>query len=258
MSAPDQHDTNAANSDAPPGSNDDRMGLMSHLKELRKRLIVCLLAVCAAFVLTYSFSEYIYGLLAMPLLDSLPPENDFMAFAGVVEPFFTYLKAAIVAAIILASPVILYEVWGFVAPGLYKDERRWFVPVVVVSTLMFAGGVLFAHRIVFPFGFKFLLGFAGDDMRPFLSMGLYFSFATKLLLAFGVVFEMPLFSLVLTRLGIVNGPMLLRGWKYALFLAVVVGALLTPPDVVSQALMAGPIMVLYGISIIVSYVFKRK
>ncbi len=237
---------------------DSRMDIISHLSELRKRLIVCLIAVLVAFCATYSYSVELYEILSMPIYEALPPRFDYMAFTGVVEPFFTYLKAAIIAAIIAASPVILYEIWAFVAPGLYKNERRWFLPVVAASTLLFGAGVIFAHRVVFPYGFAYLLSFAGEELRPMITMGTYFGFATKMLLAFGAVFEMPLFALVLSKIGIVSGPMLLRGWKYALLAAVIIGALLTPPDVISQCLMAGPIMVLYGISIVVAYIFGKK
>ena len=234
------------------------MDFVSHLSELRRRLIVVILSIVVAFFISYAFAKEIYDVLAMPLVAALPEEYEFLAFTGVVEPFFTYLKAAIVGAILLATPVIFYEIWAFVAPGLYRNERRWFVPVVVVSVFMFGLGVVFAHQVVFPVGFKFLLSFSGPELRPVLSMGLYFSFATKLLLAFGAVFELPLFSLVLSSMGIVTGPMLLRWWKYAFLGAVVVGALLTPPDVISQLLMAGPIMILYAISIVVAYIFGKK
>ncbi len=234
------------------------MPLVVHLRELRKRLVAAVIAVAVAFVFTYSFSEDLYALLAAPVLAALPTNNEFLAFTGVVEPFYTYLKVALCAAVILASPVIFYEIWAFAAPGLLGNEKRWFFPIVLVSVFLFIIGVSFAYFIVFPVAFKFLLGYAEAELRPILSMGLYFSFATKMLIAFGSVFEIPIFVLVLSRLGLVTSAKLIGWWKYALLLSVVVGALLTPPDVFSQTLMAAPIMVLYLISILVAHIFGKK
>ncbi len=238
--------------------DEKRMPFTAHLSELRQRLIISLIAVGVGFGVSYAFSEELFDILKKPLMPALPEGHEFLAFTGVVEPFFTYLKVALVSGIILASPVILYQTWLFVAPGLYEHERRWFLPVVFASVVLFGLGVVFAYFVVFPVGFKYLLSFASPELRPVLSIGLYFSLATKLLIAFGVVFQMPLFILVLTRLGVVDAPMLISYWKYALVMALVVGALLTPPDAFSQFLMAGPIMILYGISVIIAKVFAKK
>ena len=238
--------------------SDHQMSLVHHLGELRKRLITATIAVLVSFIFTYTFSEELYALLAAPVLAALPVDNEFLAFTGVVEPFYTYLKVALTAAVVLASPVIFYEIWAFAAPGLLSGEKRWFIPVVATSVIFFLIGVLFAYLVVFPVAFKFLLSYAAAELKPLLSMGLYFSFATKMLIAFGAIFEMPLFVLVLSRLGLVSAANLIGWWKYALLFAVVVGALLTPPDVFSQTLMAAPIMVLYAISILVAHLFGKK
>jgi sec-independent protein translocase protein TatC len=190
--------------------------------------------------------------------EQMPVSYHLLAFTGVVEPFYTYLKVALTAAIVLSSPVIFYELWAFATPGLLKGEKRWFVPIVVVSAIFFIIGVLFAYFVVFPVAFKFLLSYAASELRPVLSMGVYFSFATKMLLAFGAVFEMPILTLILSRLGILTAEKLIGWWKYALLFSVVVGALLTPPDIFSQTLMAGPIMLLYIISIGVAKLFGKK
>lgn len=234
------------------------MPLVVHLKELKKRLVVAIIAIGVAFVVTYSFSEELYAFLAAPVLAALPAENEFLAFTGVVEPFYTYLKVALTASVVLASPVIFYEIWAFATPGLLKNEKRWFIPIVIVSVFFFLIGVSFAYFVVFPVAFKFLLSYAAAELRPILSMGLYFSFATKMLIAFGAVFEMPIFVLVLSRLGLVTAAKLIAWWKYALLFSVIVGALLTPPDVFSQSLMAAPIMILYVISIGVAHFFGKK
>lgn len=235
-----------------------QMPLVHHLKELRKRLVQAVIAVAVAFVVTYSFSEELYALLAAPILAALPADNEFLAFTGVIEPFYTYLKVALTGSIVLASPIIFYEIWAFAAPGLLSDEKRWFFPIVLASVCLFLIGVAFAYFVVFPVAFKFLLSYAAVELRPILSMGLYFSFATKMLIAFGAVFEMPLFVLVLSRLGLVTSAKLIGWWKYALLFSVIVGAVLTPPDVFSQALMAAPILVLYAISIVVAHFFGKK
>ncbi|MEE9614340.1 MAG: twin-arginine translocase subunit TatC, partial [Thermodesulfobacteriota bacterium] len=240
------------------GTDQDSMPLVSHLRELRHRVVVSVVAITVAFTVCYTFSEALFDLLAAPLLPALPEGERSLAFTGVVEPFFTYLKVGLVGALITASPVILYQGWAFIAPGLYEGERAWLPLVVAVSVLLFASGVTFAYMIVLPVGFKYLLSFSGPELRPVLSMGLYLSFATKLLVAFGVIFQIPLAALVFSRLGLVDARGLVAFWKYAFLLAVIVGAFLTPPDIFSQLLMAGPIMLLYGISIVVVMAFGKK
>lgn len=229
---------------------DKTMALAGHLAELRKRLIISVIAVGVAFLAAYNYSDRLYWVLASPLIEALPPGQDFLVFTGVVEPFFIYLKVALLCGIILSSPVVLYEVWAFVAPGLYSNERRWFVYTVLFSVILFAGGTLFAFKVVFPFGFKYLLGYSAPGLKPFLSMGEYFSMATRLLLAFGLIFQLPLAMLVLARLGVVTARQLASWWRYAVVAIVIASAILTPtPDVFNQLLMAGPLIVLYGIGI---------
>jgi sec-independent protein translocase protein TatC len=237
---------------------DGRMLLTEHLRELRDRLVICAIAVGLAFIPTYTYSEHLYDFIKRPLMPALPKGQEFMAFTGVVEPFFTFLKVGLLAAVVLASPVLLYQAWAFIVPALKQQEKKWMAPVVFASVVLFFTGVVFAHQVVFPVGFKYLLSFASEELRPVLSIASYFSLATKLLLAFGVVFQLPLFILVFARLGMVDSAMLVRYWKYALLAAVSIGALLTPPDVFSQLLMGGPIMVLYGVGIIVAHVFGKK
>ncbi|MBI5469672.1 MAG: twin-arginine translocase subunit TatC, partial [Deltaproteobacteria bacterium] len=137
------------------------MDVTVHLRELRSRLIVCVLASCAGFAVAYYFSEGLYKLLARPLLHALPPGKDFMVFTGIVEPFFIYFKVGMLGGIVIASPVILYEIWGFVAPALYREEKFWLLFIVLSSFILFVSGTLFAYFIVFPFGFKYLLSFEG-------------------------------------------------------------------------------------------------
>jgi sec-independent protein translocase protein TatC len=179
-------------------------------------------------------------------------------FTGLPEAFFTYLKVSFLAAIMVASPVILYQFWLFVAPGLYDKEKRLLIPIVVLSSIFFVGGALFGYFVVFPYGFKFFLGFATEIIRPLPSMKEYLSFSSKLLIAFGLVFELPLIITFLAKLGIVTVPFLKKNRKYALLLFFVGAAILTPPDVVTQVMMAMPLMVLYEVSIIGARIFGRK
>ena len=237
--------------------NDQEMTLTEHLEELRKRLIVCAVAVGVAFCVTYYFSKDLFRLLMVPLLAVMPPEQG-LIFTGLPEAFFTYLKVALVAAVFVSAPVILYEIWRFVAPGLYSREKKYIFPFVFLSTLFFVGGALFGYYVVFPFGFSFFVGFATDFIRPMPSVKEYFSFATRMLFAFGVVFELPVFTMFLSRIGLINHKMLIRQRKYAFLAVFVISAVLTPPDVMSQLMMAGPLLILYEISIIVSRIFGKK
>ena len=184
--------------------------------------------------------------------------GDSLIFTGLPEAFFTYLKVAFLAGLMVAAPVIIYQFWMFVAPGLYDREKRLMLPIVFLSSIFFIGGALFGYFIVFPWGFKFFLGFATETIRPMPSMKEYLGFSAKLLLAFGLVFELPLVITFLARLGIVSVDFLKKNRKYALLLFFVGAALLTPPDVVTQIMMALPLMVLYEISIIGARVFGKK
>jgi len=236
---------------------EDKIPFTAHLEELRQRLIVCFIAVGIGFVLAYGFKEKLFQILTRPLI-SVMQTGDNMIFTGLPEAFFTYLKVAFLAGIMLAAPVIIYQFWMFVAPGLYHKEKRLLVPIVLLSSIFFIGGALFGYFIVFPFGFKFFLGFATDSIRPLPSMKEYLAFAAKLLLAFGLVFELPLIITFLAKLGLVSVDFLKKNRKYALLLFFVFAAILTPPDVVTQIMMALPLMVLYEISIIGARIFGKK
>jgi sec-independent protein translocase protein TatC len=235
----------------------EKIPFTEHLEELRKRLIVCFIAVGVGFVLSYGFKEKLFEILTRPLIRVMQT-GDKLIFTGLPEAFFTYLKVAFLSGIILAAPVIFYEFWMFVAPGLYDKEKRLMVPVVVLSTVFFVGGAFFGYFIVFPFGFKFFLGFASETIRPLPSMREYLGFASKLLLAFGIVFELPLIITFLAKLGMVSVSFLKKNRKYAILLFFVGAAILTPPDVVTQIMMALPLILLYEISIIGARIFGKK
>lgn len=236
---------------------DDKLPFTAHLEELRKRLVVSFVAVGVGFVVSYGFKERLFGILVHPL-KKVMDTGETLIYTGLPEAFFTYLKVSLLSGIMLATPVLLYQFWMFVAPGLYKKERRILIPIVLLSSVFFIGGSLFGYFIVFPWGFKFFLGFATEYIRPLPSMKEYLSFSAKLLLAFGLVFELPLVITFLARLGLVSVPFLKKNRKYAVLLFFAGAAMLTPPDVVTQVMMALPLMLLYEISILGARIFGRQ
>jgi sec-independent protein translocase protein TatC len=237
--------------------DEKKLSLTAHLQELRKRLILSFIAVGAGFILCYAFADSIFNILALPLLKVMPAGGS-LIFTSVAEAFFTYMKVAFIAGLILASPFVLYQIWAFVAPGLYQKEKRYVVPFVSLGSLFFAMGILFGYFVAIPFGFKFLLGYASDFIKPMPSMKEYLSFSIKFLLAFGLVFEFPVVLLLLARIGVIDAKMLARQRKYAILLIFVFAAVMTPPDLISQVLMALPLIGLYELSILLSKFFGKK
>jgi sec-independent protein translocase protein TatC len=232
----------------------DELPVTAHLEELRRRLIICACAWLVAFLGCYGFAERLYRFVAEPVMAALP-EGKSLVFISATEPFFTYLKVAAFGGLFLALPVILWQIWQFVAPGLYGPEKRLALPFVVASCACFATGTLFGYLYVFPMVFRFLVGFGTDTIDPMLSMGDYLALSSRLLLAFGLVFELPIVIFFLARLGIVDHHWLAKNRKYALLLAFVVGAVLTPPDVISQLSLAVPFLLLYEVGIVVARLF---
>lgn len=233
------------------------MSLMEHLQELRIRLTRMFLAAFLGAMGCYYFSQQLFDKLMDPLVAVMPPESTFI-FTSLPEAFFTYVKVAAVAGVFATSPYLFYQLWLFVAPGLYPEERKWLIPIAFLSAVFFVTGASFGYFVVFPFGFEFFMSFATEEITPMPSLREYFGFSIKLLFAFGFIFEMPLFVLFLARLGVVTASMMRKVRKYAFLCSFVVAALLTPPDVISQLFMAGPLLVLYEISVIVAQVFGRK
>ncbi len=237
---------------------DEKIPFLAHLEELRRRLIICFIAIGIGFFAAYGFKEELFRILMKPLLGAMAPGSK-LIFTGVAEAFFCYLKVAFLAGILLATPVIMYELWVFIAPGLHTHERRFLAPLVILSSFFFMGGALFGYFVVFPYAFNYLMGFASDYVKPLPDMREYLSLASMLLLAFGLIFELPLFLTMLARVGIVSTSFLKKNRKYAVLLSFVVAAILTPtPDVVNQLLMAGPLIVLYEISILGSRIFGKR
>ena len=238
-------------------TDDDKQPFLGHLEELRKRLVACAIAVGVGFVASYAFSERLFQVLILPL-KAVMPAGERLIFTNLPEMFFTYLKVAFLSGILLVAPFIFYQLWMFVAPGLYRNEKKFVIPFVITSTILFVGGSLFGYFVVFPFGFKFFIGFSNEYVKALPSVKEYFSFAIKLLFAFGLVFELPVVIFFLTKMGIVTPEVLRKKRKYAILLTFVLGAILTPPDVITQCMMAVPLILLYEIGILVSVMARKK
>jgi sec-independent protein translocase protein TatC len=238
--------------------HDTRMPLTAHLEELRWRLVRALAAVGAAFVLCYWLAEPLFAFLVRPLA-ALRADEALVIGTGVTEAFFTKLKVALIAALFVASPVIFFQAWRFVAPGLYESEKRLALPFALVASVFFVLGAAFCYALVFPVGFRFFLAeYASIGVAPQIRIAEYLSFATRMLLAFGLTFELPVVTFFLARLGLVTHRHLLGWARYAIVVIFVLAAVLTPgPDVASQVLMAAPLLVLYGLSILVALVVAR-
>jgi sec-independent protein translocase protein TatC len=242
-----------------------RMPLLDHLIELRRRLIYCVLGVLALFLICYWFAPQIYQVLVQPLANVLAEKGGDrrMIFTALHEAFFTYVKVAFFAAMFLAFPIIATQVWKFVAPGLYRDERRAFLPFLIATPLLFFAGGAMAYYVVFPMAWHFFIGFemSGDHGLPIqleAKVDEYLSLVMQLIFAFGLCFELPVVMTLLARVGIVSAEMLREKRRYAIVVAFVFAAVLTPPDVLSQVSLAIPTMLLYEISIWSVYFVERS
>jgi sec-independent protein translocase protein TatC len=235
----------------------EKLPFTAHLEELRSRLITCAVAVGVGFLISYGFRKQLFDILVAPLTAAMQ-SGDTLIYTNLPEAFFTFLKVSLISGLMVASPVIIYQFWMFVAPGLYDREKKLLAPIIVLSSIFFIGGSLFGYFIVFPWGFKFFLGFATETIRPMPSMKEYLAFSSKLLLAFGLVFELPLVLTFMARLGLVTVPFLKKNRKYAILIFFAGAAIITPPDVVTQVMMAMPLMVLYEISIFGAKIFGKK
>jgi sec-independent protein translocase protein TatC len=231
--------------------------LTTYLQEIRKRLILSFIAVGVGFVICYSFSDSIFDILAAPLIKIMPSENT-LIFRTVAEAFFTYMKVGFVAGLMLASPFVLYQIWGFVSRRLDQDKKRYVLPFVLAGSFFFALGIFFGYFVALPFGCKFLLKYATKSIRPLMDMNAYLSFSVRFLLVFGLVFEFPMLLLVLARIGAINAKMLAQKRRYAILLIFIFALVIAPPDFISQVLMALPLMGLYEVSILLCKIFEKK
>ena len=224
---------------------------MSHLIELRDRLLRCVLALLLVFICLFPWARDLYALLAQPMIASMPVGGQLIA-TEVTAPFFVPVKVTMMAAFVLALPYLLYQIWAFVAPGLYAHERRLVAPLIITSTVLFICGMAFAYYLVFPVVFHFMVTVAPAGVAVMTDIGKYLDFVLSLFLAFGVTFEVPVAVVILVRMGLVSVAKLKEIRPYVIVGAFIVGAIFTPPDVVSQVMLAVPIWVLYELGIFVS------
>jgi sec-independent protein translocase protein TatC len=229
--------------------------LKPHIADLRKRLVISGLTVIAMFFVCFSFYEPILSWMMIPI-EAVLPKNSQMVAVEIQETFFTALKVAFFAGFIVSLPVIFWQLWLFLAPGLYDHEKKLVIPFVFFATLMFLMGSSFAYYVVVPFGFEFLVNFGSAVVTILPSIGKYVGFFTKLLIGFGIAFELPVITFFLAKIGLVDDRMLKDFFRYAVILIFIISALLTPPDVLTQFLMAGPLILLYLVSIYIAKVFN--
>lgn len=230
--------------------------LISHLLELRDRLLRSLLAVFIAFLPLVFFSNELFTLIARPLVEKLPEGTSLIA-TSVVAPFMTPLKLALIAAVFVAMPYVLYQVWAFVAPGLYRHEKRFAMPLFASSVVLFYGGAAFAYFLVFPLMFAFLTSTTPEGVQMMTDMSSYLDFALLLFFAFGIAFEVPIATVLLVATGLVKVETLKKHRGYVLLGIFIVAAFLTPPDAISQSFMAVPMYILYELGILLAQYMTR-
>ena len=234
------------------------MPFTSHLAELRSRLIKCVLALAVAFVACYAVVDDIFAVLAAPLR-RLHIRGLMLIGTAVTEAFFTKMKVSFAAAVILASPVLLWQLWQFIAPGLYEHEKRYTRSFVSFGSLFFIAGAAFCYLVVIQEGLGFLLArYEAIDIQPLLQVGDYLSLVSRLVLAFGAMFELPVLAFFLARVGIIDHRFLIRHSNYAIIAIALFAAVLTPPDLISQVLLMVPLIFLYAISIAVAYLARWR
>ena len=230
---------------------------ISHLVELRNRLLKMVLCILAVFLGLAAYANQIYSILAEPLIRYMP-KNSTMIAIDVGSPFFTPFKLALVAAVFISVPVILYQFWAFVAPGLYKRERRMMLPLLIASTLLFYLGVAFAYFVVLPIVFEFLTAAAPTGVAVMTDITKYLDFVLTMFFAFGICFEVPIFTIVMVWTGLITPADLAEKRPYVVVAAFIIGAFLTPPDAISQTLLAVPMWMLFEVGLLCSRLFVRK
>jgi sec-independent protein translocase protein TatC len=238
-----------------PGS---KMSFLEHLDELRKRLIYVVYSLIAGCVISYIFIGKIFDFIMKPMQQILPP-GGFLQYTAGPDPFMLYVKIGFLAGIFISSPLILWQLWKFIAPGLYSHEKKFAIPFVLMSTTFFVAGGLFAHYVAFPWTWQFFASFQTDYMRFVPKIDEAFSMYTKMILGFGAIFEMPTLVLFLARMGVVTGQFLLKYFKYAFLAIFIIAAVISPgTDMMSQVMMAVPMLGLYIISIGIAFLFQKR
>ena len=256
---PDDPDHDADQDELDSDGSGGRMSFLEHLDELRRRIIYAVVSLLIGFVIAFAFVGYLFDFVMRPMQEMLP-EGQTLIYTNPPEAFVLNIKLALIAGLVIASPAILFQVWRFIAPGLYVNEKRWAIPFVVLSTVCFVVGVAFAHYVVFPFAWLFFGQFGQNtDIITFMPrIEPTFAMYMRLLLGFGAVFEMPTLVLFLARMGLLTPGFMWRNFKFFVLLAAIGAAIITPPDVISQLAMLGPLILLYFISIGLAWMFGKR
>jgi sec-independent protein translocase protein TatC len=233
------------------------MTFLEHLEDLRKRLVWSLGAVFIAVIPAFMFARPIYAFLSKPLTQYLP-EGIKLVYTGITEPFMLYMKVAFVSSLFVSCPFIFYQIWKFVAPGLYQKEKKYVWPFVFFTSAFFMGGAAFGYYVAFPFACKFFLNMGGD-FSPMITVETFFGVTLKVLLGIGLVFEMPTLIFFLAKMGIVTSRWMIKNFKFAVLAVFIIAAVITPtPDIINQSMIAAPMLVLYTISIGVAFLFGKE
>ena len=234
-----------------------KMSFLEHLEELRKRLLYSVLALGVAFLACWHYAEVIFGFLQIPLAKFLPP-NEKLVYTRLTEPFVLYMKVAFYSGIFLASPFLLFQLWLFISPGLYSRERRYAVPFIIMATLFFVSGGYFGYRVLLPATCGFFIQ-QGQQFQQMIKADDFFGFASTIILASGLVFETPILIFFLARLGIVTPAFLMQKSKYAIVIAFIVSAIVTPtPDMITQTALAVPMIGLYYLGVLIAWMFAKR
>ena len=235
-----------------------KMSFLEHLDELRTRLIHSVIGVAVGCVISFIFLDRIFEFVTLPMREMLP-EGGNLVQTEPAEFFMLYLKVGVLVGFLIAAPFVIWQLWLFIAPGLYANEKRFAIPFVLLGSVFFATGAAFSHYIAFPWTWNFFVNFRPDYVQMMLKLGAAFSLYVKMLLGFAVIFQMPTIVFFLARMGMVSARFLIRHFKYAVLVIFILGAVLSPGgDIVSQALMAGPMLILYGLSIFIAWAFAKR
>lgn len=237
---------------------EDRQPLVEHLGELRDRLIKCAYAIFICGGIAWFFSAEIFELIRLPIAPYLNNTSGGLVFSHPMDKFMAHVKVSMLTGLIFSCPVWLFQIWRFVAPGLYAHEQKYAAGFIVSGTMLFVTGVLFVYYLVFPAAFKFLLGFGGDVDKPLITISEYLSFFITTTLVFGISFELPLILVLLGLIGIVDAPMLRKNRRYSIVILALISAVVTPPDMMSMIMLLVPLIFLYEVSILIVSAFARN
>jgi sec-independent protein translocase protein TatC len=234
------------------GKKKSSMPFLDHVEELRWRLIKSLAAIVVLAVISFAFADYVFQFLTMPLGDVK------LHFTEITGSFYAYLKVSFFTGIFLALPIVFYQLWKFIGPGLYDREKRMVTPMAFFSTLLFLGGASFCFFVVLPFALQFLISYGEEVMNPIITVTSYISFSSLLIISFGLAFQLPVLGYFLGKVGFVSARVLAKARPYAIVIFLIGSAILTPPDVFTQVLLSGPLYLLYEVTILIVKITQRK